>query len=399
MNLPRSEIYPDDPEQLPPARRRRAKRILAPLDADERAVYLDSLARRTTPSFDFFLFSLFSGVVLALGLLLDSAVILVLGAVLAPLMAPMVGLAFGTVIGSVKFFARSLVGFLIGSGVVFASGYAAGIASLTWYPVDTLTQSQFHSQLSWQNFVLLFAGALMTTVVMVKTERRSIASSVALAYALYIPLVVAGFGLGSGVPHLFPDGLVIFAVHLAWAVLFSTLTMALLGFRPLTIFGYTFGGAMTLTGVMVLVGITGAGAIFGAQVAVPTHTPTVTYTLTPTLTVTPSPTLTLTPTSTLTPTLTPTKTPTRTPTITPSPTPVFAIVNAAEASLGVHLRDTAGFTGRSLTTLMNGTIVEVLPVVVEVDGRAWQYVRLPETGQEGWIMQSLLRVTIPDTDG
>jgi MFS family permease len=399
MNLPRSEIYPDDPEQLPPARRRRAKRLLAPLDADERAVYLDSLARRTTPSFDFFLFSLISGIVLGLGLLLDSPVILVLGAVLAPLMAPMVGLAFGAVIGSIKFFARSLVGLLIGCGMVFAAGYGAGYLSHIWHPGEGLAQSHFHSQLAWHDFVLLLAGALLTTVVMVKTERRSIASSVALAYALYIPLVVAGFGLGSGEPHLFPDGLVIFAVHLAWAVLFSTLTMALLGFRPLTIFGYTFGGAMTLTGIMILVGVTGAGAIFGAQVAVPTLTPTLTYTYTPTLTLTPSPTLTLTPTSTLTPTLTPTKTPTRTPTITPSPTPVFAVVSATEAAQGAHLRDAPGFSGRSIKTLMNGTIVEVLPVVVDVEGFAWQHVRALDTGEEGWILQSLLRLTLPETDG
>jgi hypothetical protein len=314
-------------------------------------------------------------------------------------MAPLIGLAFGAVIGSVKFFIRSLMGLLIGCGIVFGSGYLAGYLSLTWYRVETLTQSQLPLPAGLAEFRLLFAGALLTTVVMVKTERRSIASSVALAYALYIPLVVAGFGLGSGQPHLFPDGLVIFAVHLAWAVLFSTLTMAVMGFRPLTLFGYTFGGAMTLTGIMVLVGITGAGAIFGAQVAVPTQTPTATYTLTPTLTVTPSPTLTLTPTPTLTPSLTPTQTPTRTPTITPSPTPVFAEVNATEAAQGAHLRDAPGFTGQSITTVMNGTVVEVLPVVVEEEGRLWQHVRLLDTGQEGWIMQSLLRITIPETDG
>jgi uncharacterized membrane protein len=397
MNLPRSEIYPDDPEQLPPARRRRAKRLLAPLDIDERAVYLDSLARRTTPSFDFFLFSFISGIVLGLGLLIDSPVILVLGAVLAPLMAPLVGLAFGTVIGSIKFFLRSLVGLLIGSGIIFATGYAAGYLSQIWYSGESFSQSHLHTQLAWPNFVLLFAGALLTTVVMVKTERSSIAASVALAYALYIPLAAAGFGFGTGEPHLFPDGLVIFAVHLALAVLFSTITMALLGFRPLTIFGYTFGGAITLAGIVVLVGIMGAGVIFGAQVAVPTLTPTPTYTITPTLTNTSSPTHTLTPTFTLTPSLTPSLTPTRTPTITPSPVPVFAIVNAGAEAQGAHLRDSAGFDGTSIQTVMNGTLVELLPVIVEVEGFSWQHVRIPDTEQEGWILRSLLLITDLDT--
>jgi hypothetical protein len=398
MNLPRSEIYPDDPEQLPPARRRRAKRLLAPLDADERAVYLDSLARRTTPSFDFFLFSFLSGVVLGLGLLLDSPVILVLGAVLAPLMAPLVGLAFGTVIGSIKFFLRSLVGLLIGSGIIFGTGYAAGYISHIWNPGEGFYQSYFHTQIAWPHFVLLFAGALLTTVVMVKTERASIASSVALAYALYIPMAAAGFGLGLGEYHLITDGLVIFTVHLAWAVLFSTVTMALLGFRPLTIFGYTFGGAMTMAGIVVLVGLMGAGAVFGAQVAVPTLTPTPTHTKTPTLTVTASPTLTLTPTATLTSTLTPSPTSTRTPTATVTPTPVFAVINAGVEAQGAHLRETAGFDGRSLKTLINDTLVEILPVVVDVEGFTWQHVRVPDSGEEGWILSTLLLVVELDSE-
>jgi hypothetical protein len=37
MTLPNSEQFPDDPDSLPPARRRRARRLLAPLNADERA--------------------------------------------------------------------------------------------------------------------------------------------------------------------------------------------------------------------------------------------------------------------------------------------------------------------------------------------------------------------------
>ena len=71
MNLPRTELQPDDPDILPPARRRRARRLLAPLDADVRADFLDELAHRASPSFDFFLFSLVSGAVLSIGLLKD----------------------------------------------------------------------------------------------------------------------------------------------------------------------------------------------------------------------------------------------------------------------------------------------------------------------------------------
>ena len=59
--------------------------------------------------------------------------------------------------------------------------------------------------------------------------------SVLLAYELYLPLAIAGLGLGSGVPHLWPDGLVIYAINLAWGALLGAVTLAILGFRPLTL--------------------------------------------------------------------------------------------------------------------------------------------------------------------
>ena len=56
MNNFNTEHIPDDPDRLPPARRRRARRLLAPFDADEKATFMDTVARRAYPTFDFFLF-------------------------------------------------------------------------------------------------------------------------------------------------------------------------------------------------------------------------------------------------------------------------------------------------------------------------------------------------------
>src|SRR4030042_5223704 len=134
MSLPKTEYIPDVPDLMPPARRRRARRLLAPLEADERAIVLDQVRRRTSPSFDFYLFSIVSGVIICLGLLLDAPALLVLGAVFAPLLAPVVGLAFGTVVGSYKFFGSSLVGMVIGSLLVFIVGSIAGWVGQIWLP-------------------------------------------------------------------------------------------------------------------------------------------------------------------------------------------------------------------------------------------------------------------------
>jgi hypothetical protein len=393
MNFPQSEQFPHDPDSLPPARRRRARRLLAPLEADERAAFLDDLANRVSPTFDFFLFSLLSGLVIGLGLLLDTPALILLGVLFAPFMAPAVGISFGTVTGSIRTFLQNFAGLLIGSLMVFAAGFIIGLSSLVWNP-SSLGQAHLYAQISWPNFIVLAAGAILTTASMVRYQRNASLFSVALAYQLYIPLTVSGFGLSSGIPNLFPDGLVIFALHLSWAALLGALTFAILGFRPLTLFGYTLGAAVTLVGIILVIGISGAGAVLGAQVGLPTPIPSATPTLTPipptaTLTLTPVP-----PSATPIPTATATITPLPTSTQSPTPTPVYAFINAPTGNPpGALLRKEPG--GTVIRSYLNKTLVIVLPETVEKDRQVWAHVIIVEDNTEGWVLQSLLLVATP----
>ncbi len=396
MSLPNTENIPDDPEMMPPARRRRARRLLAPLDADERVVVLEQLRRRTSPNFDFFLFSALAGLIFAIGLALDSPALLVLGAVLAPLMAPVVGLSFATVIGSYKVFLRSLVGLAMGSLLVFGVGLAAGLLSRVWMPLP-LNLAYLNAELSVINFILLSVGAVFTAATMAHHEKSPAAPSIALAYTLYLPVVTAGFGAGSGAPHLFPDGLVVFAIHLAWGALLGAITLAVLGFRPMTIVGYTLGGAVTLISIALLFGISAYSTTlgwFGTPLAVATYTSTPTLTRTP---VPPTPTKTSTPVPpTITPTTTPTKTRTPTPTQTYTPTPVsvYARIGPAEGAL---VRSGPGFSESILYPgVMQGVLVQLIGEPVLKDGYTWIQILVVEDGRQGWILQSLLDIATPE---
>jgi uncharacterized membrane protein len=395
MNLPPTEYIPDDPDSLPPARRRRARRLLAPLDSDERAEFIDEIAHRSSPSFDFFLFSLLAGGVISMGLLLDQPALLVLGAVLAPVMAPIIGLAIGTVTGSVKFFIRSMAGLIAGGLLVFAMGALAGWLGKSMLDLD-LSHAYQHAQVSWLNFLVLAVGAFLLTASMTRTESRPLVASVALAYELYIPLAAAGLGLTTQAPHLWPDGLVVFIVHLAWAALLGVLTLAILGFRPLTLFGYTLSGALALAGIILLIEIGSMGAVVRTGVARPTPLPTLTATLTPvpTATLTPTPTLTPVP-PTETPTLTPTatETPVPTPTITLTATPLYARVSAVKGG-GARLRSSPN--GPAFTAMLNDTLVLVLSdQFVVAGGMTWVNVRIMPDGPEGWVLQELLDMATP----
>ncbi len=397
MSLPHTEQTPDDPHKLPPARRRRAQRLLIPVTANEREAFIDALARRTSPSIEFYLLALLCGAILTAGIGFNSPALLVLGVLFAPMLTPLIGLGLGTVSGSIQFFTRSLLNLLAASILIFGLGLIGGaLTNIT--PAPELSQAQLHAQLAWPNFIVLAVGSVLTTFGAVHHRKRTALASAALAYELFIPLSVAGFGLGSRQPHLWPDGLVVFGIHLAWAAILCSLTLFALGFRPLTLFGYTTGGVLALVGILAAIGLSAAGAAISAQFALPTPLPSATPSPsnTPTPSVTPSPTNTLPPpTATLPPTLTPSITPSPTITLPPSPTPVYARVNAPEEYGGAILRLEPGFHSRSITSALNGTLIIVLSEkATEADDGLWLHVRIPD-GPEGWMLQSLIAIATP----
>lgn len=389
MSIPTSEPLPDDADNLPPARRRRNRRMLVPQSSDERAAFLDELAHRTTPSFDYFLFSLLAGAVLGIGFLLNAPALLVLGALLSPFMAPVVGLSLATVVGSLRFFLQTLVATAISLGLIFGGGALAGLGLRIWpdLPVD---QARYYSQFNWPTIFVLSLGMLLTIVSLVRSEEKPSLPSVALAYGLFLPTSAAGFGLTANVPHLWPDGVVVAGVLLAWSILLGAATFVSLKFRPLSFFGYTLGTAISLAAAVLIIGLSGVGAAFQTRVALPpplpTRTPTPTTTSPPTPT-SPPPSATPTPTNTLIPTSTPTQT------ITPSPTPVWAVISAPHYN-GAVIRDGPDVRNNVITSVINGTLVQVLPDTQQNGGLTWSHVRT-SNGIEGWIVQALLVTATP----
>ncbi len=394
MTVPTSEPLPEGNERsLPPARQRRRKRMILPGSNSEKAAFLEKLAHVTTPSFDFFLLAILGGLVLGIAILFDAAPLYVLSALIFPFLSPVIGLALASVFGSVRFFLRTLGGLVTGIGLVFLLGLFAGLATGSWQGMQ-LEETFLHVRFNWADVLVLTTGAILSTIQLFRNpQQRPLIPGVALAYELFLPIGVAGYGLGTRTPGLFPDGLIVFIVHLAWAALISTVVFAILGLRPRTIFGYTLGSSLILVSIIAVIIVSGYGTAVTARVALPTFTPTTTPTLTATATHTPTASL---PPS-ATPTITPTKTliPTNTPTLTvsPQPTPYWAIIQA-NGEAGAVIRDAPA--GVIITSRLNGVLVEIVPGHEEplADGVLWTFIRTTD-GVEGWIIKALLKTSIP----
>ncbi len=405
MSIPKTDQFPDDPEDLSPARRRRAERGLVPEDLIAVAEDIESLAHSTIPSFDFFLFSLLAGAIITASILADSPALLVLGALAAPPLTPFIGISLGTATGSLKFFGQRFIGSMVASGFILLVGILGGYATFV-LKTPSVQFLIYNARVSWTHLVLLIAGTVFSVISIKRQQQIPLIPSVALAYELYVPLAIAGFGFGSGQPHLWPDGLVVFGVHLAVLAITGTIVFMLLGIKPLNFIGYTLGSVITILGIVLLIGLSSAGAVVGGKIAIPTLVPTATQTSTPipptfTPTETPIP-PTITPSPTI-PTATATPLPTATSTVTPKPTQFYAEIAVSEEYLGALIRSEPNFQSQVLTSLVNGTVIEIINPSPSYDeqGRSWLNIRFfNEDGEEqdGWIIEHLLLISTPQPD-
>ncbi|MBA3072005.1 MAG: DUF389 domain-containing protein [Anaerolineae bacterium] len=383
--IPEEQVPLEPSSHINESRRRRTRRVIVPSGRTERAIYVNEIASRLVPAIDYYLFSLLCAVVLGAAILLDHPAIYILAALLAPFMAPLVGLGLSTAVGSFKFFGQSLGGLAIGSVFVFIGGLLSGwISKLIpdFYP----NQALFHTRVSIPDLILLAVGTVLAIYLTVRVpKQRSLVASVALAYEVYIPIGVAGFGLTSKMPQFFLPALHTAGINILLVILIGAIVLAFLKLRPFTFFGYLL--------TAILLGATAYTLIMSSAIKTELSNGSTPFAVsaTPTLknpgvtqhTETPKP-----PTATVpipaNATATNTLVPTRTPTITNTPKPdaVWATINEP---LGVYLREGPcvddGRCPKIELAIGDKRPVQVLSFS---EDNKWAQVRV-EDGREGWI--------------
>jgi hypothetical protein len=408
---------PSHPEQTPEfvsarARRRRAqRRAYFPTDEEGRAALFEHLARRAFPSYELFVFSLVAGAILGLGYFFNAQALLIFGILVAPLLTPWIGTALSIIAGAARLLVQTLTALFVSSLIIFLCGLLAGFASRTFQPL-TFNEAFTHSRLWWPDLVVLTIASILITISFVRSEDRPYLPSALLAYELFLPLCAAGFGLGSSVSGLWPQGLFVFIVHLAWATFFGIITLFFLRFYPTSFGGLAFTGLIFVALIAIVISYTGFGnwIMIKAGLSTPEPVAAIVSTSTPlripSTTQSPKPAqgtgissnLPGTPSQTPRPTLTtvtlaPTDTPTST--VTAEPTPILAIIRASEGG-GAFIREKPG--GIVLVTLGNGSTVTIIPNdLQDVNGVIWVHVFaiVNDARVEGWMIQTVLQTATP----
>ena len=387
--------------------RRRRRPIRMQDNPKEITEQLGGILDRSNPNLDFFLLSVLCGVVIGVGYAIDSNAILMFGIFVAPFLGPLVGSVLTAILGDSTTLKQTGGAFLTGLALTLLTTTLVG-GITRFFPGNNAIQAYYHSHLWWPDIFLAIVGSVILILRFTQSESRPIIPGLMVAYALYLPLGVAGFGLGSGITDLWPQGLFVFLAHLSITLLISLTIFIYMGVRPANKLGLALAGSIALISLFVLAFFGGLGNLLPAGSSAPSQLqPVVTSepTLLPSVSEnTPTATQLAVPTTTPRP-HTPTVSPAQTSesTITPMgslpmtgvPTAIFGRVLSTESD-GVVVRDSPG--GITITTVLNDYLVQILddqPVVNEQG--TWIHVIIKDQTADiqGWVISAYIITATP----
>jgi len=214
---------------------RRAWRILyglfPQLDRSERIEVYRTLRRGARPDVDFFVLILLASVIATLGLLQDSAAVIIGAMLVAPLMTPILALSLGLVLGDVRLLQLSLESTL--KGITLTVAVAVGMVLLT--PRSNLTPeiiARTHPTLL--DLIVALASGAAGAYAIARKEVAAALPGVAIAAALVPPLCVIGAGIALSRPEVAGGALLLFTTNLIAISLAGAVVYLLLGFRPVS---------------------------------------------------------------------------------------------------------------------------------------------------------------------
>jgi len=203
--------------------------VLPDLSEQDRIAVYVSLRRAARGGVDFGTMVILSTAIAALGLLMDSAVIIVGAMLIAPLMTPIMSAGLGVTQGDGRVVRMALSTLAIGALTAVAVGGGVGFV----HPHEGVTaQMAVRTEPSVSDLLVAVASGAAGAYA---TCRRQVASSLAgvgIAVSLVPPLAVVGLGVGLGDMEVAAGSLLLFLVNLSAIAATASGMFFWLGFRP-----------------------------------------------------------------------------------------------------------------------------------------------------------------------
>ncbi len=200
---------------------------LTPLEQEELRQHAADMAR---PNINFFMLVILSGLIATLGLLQNSAAVIIGAMLVAPLMSPVLGFAVGLVTGELRVMQSAAVNMTKGVGWAIVIAWGLGVLLA---PIVVITpEIALRGRPSLLDMgIALFSGAAGAYA----TARRDVPAAlagVAIAAALVPPLSTVGIGAALNRWPLAGGALLLFMTNIASMALAAVFIFRWLGLRP-----------------------------------------------------------------------------------------------------------------------------------------------------------------------
>ncbi len=204
--------------------------VLPTLDLHQQIEVYKAIRDGARPNVDFFIMIGLSAAIAAVGLLQNSAAVIIGAMLVAPLMAAIFGLSLGVVRGDLRLMRRAASATL--RGVLLAIAVSALLAFAI--PADSATSEIMNrTQPSLLDLGVALASGAAGAYALSRKEVSAALPGVAIAAALVPPLAVIGIGLASQRGSVAGGASLLFLTNLVCIVAAGGLVFLWLGFRPL----------------------------------------------------------------------------------------------------------------------------------------------------------------------
>jgi len=204
-------------------------RLFPTPEAEERSTVYRQIREGARADIDFYVMMSLAATIATLGLLLNSAAVIIGGMLVAPLMSPMIGIALAIALGNIRLLREAAESAI--KGIFSALVVALVLASA--FPFRSVGgEILARTSPNLLDLVIALASGAAGAYAVSRKDVSAALPGVAIAAALVPPLGVVGIGLAGRHLAVAGGGLLLFATNLVGITLAGAVTFLLLGFRP-----------------------------------------------------------------------------------------------------------------------------------------------------------------------
>jgi uncharacterized hydrophobic protein (TIGR00271 family) len=202
---------------------------LPTLDAEEQLELRQELGRGAQPGTNFFVLTILSCIIAALGLLIDSPAIVIGAMLVAPLMSPIMAFSLGLITGNLRIIRFAVEAILKGIALVVIITAFIGLIS----PLKNITHEMLNNgQPTLLDMGVALVAGMAGAYALARKDVSAALPGVAIAAALTPPLATAGLSLAMGDPRVAGGAFLLFLANIAAISLAAGIVFLLLGVRP-----------------------------------------------------------------------------------------------------------------------------------------------------------------------